>query len=997
MTEPNPTVEETDGLGAGKTFTPMLSDKDKQATDRLLAQVLPGASASVVGPGTEVESSQSELMLEEMEEGEFNKREEGHAMLGDPAGNIVPKEERKQTDAELERIRDGAIWRDGGLASEDVKSAAGPVGALSESLDVRVDLTQRVGELADEKAKKDAKKLVEFAEEAKVIQGALVDVQLQMLVLEAVVLGGEADPTRALGEVAKIEKALKGPSKKLESAGSKKGKEAQKSWQRALEKVEKIAGSDADALSKDFKSLEGSFEAVAEWRKGQLVPLMKKLEGMKGAHKKRTGEAGSSERLLADLDEGRNSYEEGKRGKPPTKGQKESERTRDIDEKPKATFEEVYEEAMGDGPDASRIDGIKDKQTSTSQLLGKKLVEDKKATEFKPKGDAKKRLAELQPELTELIEALRTSYPECDRQAIRGDDDLVKFVDSVMAIVATTELGKKAELSPKQLEKLEKLEKQLTEGIIDIVSSNPWLDSEAAGPVDATFNEDEQAKTRALIEKAKGDGHVYDVLFDLLDAGTNWAFGALHYVWKVNGNYEAQTGMDIFSFYKQQVVPYDFFKQKEIKVNKVGIPALQQAEHNFVAAKAVAGSDDKLEIAGAGAFNFRSGRDEAMSRNLAARNGKLSKHDLGLAVDVNYVYLARNERVEGEAVWEIVRMVLEEFDASLADVNPTANLMSLGTEAAAPEFSRILDASVVFRRHYHDWCRDFREKKLGYEDGLSILPKAAEYEDRLKSKGLFDKIALEKLDKLRGERKESVGNLTSRRVDLIRQHKTAQIELSKRLNPVSKTLSSTQLPPIDESETLTQNSKDVERAMSDWAIAREFATQRTTSEVAKDGAIQELNSAAKTVSLSIEQLEKTLRQVSLVAGINDFSSSSKLLKLVTEVAAIRSVDSKSKGDLAATMNTLESREKRYDDQRAEVQDVDEQMAAANKTHQQLAHLRLLKIHDDHSDKYEAWSSADSGVGFADFNPAFVLAMDKAGWRWGARFSTPDFHHFEYQT
>jgi len=97
------------------------------------------------------------------------------------------------------------------------------------------------------------------------------------------------------------------------------------------------------------------------------------------------------------------------------------------------------------------------------------------------------------------------------------------------------------------------------------------------------------------------------------------------------------------------------------------------------------------------------------------------------------------------------------------------------------------------------------------------------------------------------------------------------------------------------------------------------------------------------------------------------------------------------------MNTLESREKRYDDQRAEVQDVDEQMAAANKTHQQLAHLRLLKIHDDHSDKYEAWSSADSGVGFADFNPAFVLAMDKAGWRWGARFSTPDFHHFEYQT
>jgi len=40
--------------------------------------------------------------------------------------------------------------------------------------------------------------------------GALVDVQLQMLVLEAVVLGGEANPTRALGEVAKIEKRSRG-------------------------------------------------------------------------------------------------------------------------------------------------------------------------------------------------------------------------------------------------------------------------------------------------------------------------------------------------------------------------------------------------------------------------------------------------------------------------------------------------------------------------------------------------------------------------------------------------------------------------------------------------------------------------------------------------------------------------------------------------------------------------------------------------------------------
>jgi len=797
--------------------------------------------------------------------------------------------------------------------------------------------------------------------------GALVDVQLQMLVLEAVVLGGEANPTRALGEV--------------------------------LEKVEKIAGSDADALSADFKSLEGSFEAVAQWRKGQLVPLMEKLEGMKGAHTKRTGEAESSERLLADLDEGRNSYEEGKSQEKVSSA--DFKRTSSYDPKPTKTLQQVYDAALADSPDPARIN---EAQTSPVKLLEKKHGKEK-AAKLPNNDKSKAALNALEKELAELVEALRKEHDDAERDEIRAAAELTGFVDRVMELV-------EAEYKKLKPDKLTSLRKQLTEGIVDIVLSNPELDGEAAGPL---FTEDEQAKTKALIEKAKGDARVSKLLFDVLDAGAHWAFGALHYVWKVNRNYEARTGgVDMFSFYAQQIVPYDFFKQQEIEVNKVAIPALQQAEQNFVSATKVAGVDPNLEIESqTKAFKFRSDRDKAMGRNLNDPVAKLSEHDLGLGLDVNYDGKDRNPHVqEDPEIWEIVRMVLKKFAPELADVNPSANLLSVGADAAGPEFENILHASKVSRDSYPDWCADFPREVLRYEDKVKALPSADEYKTKLKSEKRYDEEAIADVEALPKQRKQGEGNFAKLRLELLEQHKSTQAQMSARVIPLLDVLETEGFAKypvewMEEPSAFIKQSNTIRGALTSWSEAHEVAQQETEGGAA-DGSMRDLDLAATRVFEQIEEFENALRQFDFMLTVNDWSSTSDasggegnpfdvLHGLEKGLADARCVDSKSKDTLARANVELEKSKTRYAEQRSEFEGLDKRDSELVETRTLLEHLRILGLNDKYRVKfYEPWSSADSGVGFADFNPAFVLAMDKAGWRWGARFDQPDFQHFEYK-
>ena len=68
-------------------------------------------------------------------------------------------------------------------------------------------------------------------------------------------------------------------------------------------------------------------------------------------------------------------------------------------------------------------------------------------------------------------------------------------------------------------------------------------------------------------------------------------------------------------------------------------------------------------------------------------------------------------------------MVLKKFAPELADVNPSANLLSVGADAAGPEFEKILKASRSFVDNYRKWCFQFRKVDLGYQDDLDILPK----------------------------------------------------------------------------------------------------------------------------------------------------------------------------------------------------------------------------------------------------------------------------------
>jgi len=486
-------------------------------------------------------------------------------------------------------------------------------------------------------------------------------------------------------------------------------------------------------------------------------------------------------------------------------------------------------------------------------------------------------------------------------------------------------------------------------------------------------------------------------------------------VWKVNRNYEARTGgVDMFSFYAQQIVPYDFFKQQEIEVNKVAIPALQQAEQNFVSATKVAGVDPNLEIASqTKAFKFRSDRDKAMGRNLNDPVAKLSEHDLGLGLDVNYDGNDRNPHVrEKPEIWEIVRMVLEEFAPELADVNPSANLLSVGADAAGPEFERILKASDRFRRDYPKWCKSYRTKKLGYEDELDVLPKPDVHRRELERRGTLIAENVDEVEKLPRKRRKGEAEFADLRLELLEQHKSTQKEMSTRVLPLLAVLESEGFAKypvewMEEPSSLFKHSNTIRGALTSWSEAHEVAQQETEGGAA-NGSMRDLDLAATGVFEQIEEFENALRQFDFMLTVNDWSSTSDasggegdpfdvLHGLERGLADARCVDSKSKDTLARANVELEKSKTRYNDQRSDLEELDKRDSKLDETRTLLEHLRILGLNDNYRvEFYEPWSSADSGVGFADFNPAFVLAMDKAGWRWGARFDQPDFQHFEYK-
>src|SRR5690606_357413 len=102
-----------------------------------------------------------------------------------------------------------------------------------------------------------------------------------------------------------------------------------------------------------------------------------------------------------------------------------------------------------------------------------------------------------------------------------------------------------------------------------------------------------------------------------------------------------------------------------------------------------------------------------------------------------------------------------------------------------------------------------------------------------------------------------------------------------------------------------------------------------------------------------------------------------------------------RGSLARNNASLAARNSRYISQREQLMEISVETADLLDSSKELSDLRVLKLHSRFAKFYERWSSSSTS-GFANQNLAFVVAMDKAGWRWGARFRSPDFHHFEYQ-
>ncbi|MDX9723666.1 MAG: hypothetical protein RBU37_23160 [Myxococcota bacterium] len=978
MTKPN----DPDDDGLGKEFLTTNADKDNADADILLAQVLSGTPTPVAGTGASPEL-QAEAILAEMESTPFAETEQGRAVLGEPTGQVVAAEDREQSDAELERIRDSKTWQQATIGENDIREI------LMSGLTLRHALLHRwvLGSCAAEVGPE----LSTYADELELAEKGMDTTIAQLGRVQDAFESSASAPTEALSELSEAYEELK--------------KGVEKNWngralQKAATKCRKVVGREsendgatndagADALAQEkqrearatalraLDALDPVLAQVEVWRAEALQPLLAQAQKLARASKDSRKRAADHEELLADLNQGQNSYAAEKASQSVNREHKYTRA-----DETKATLDEVYDEALVDGPDPSRIDK---KQVNVAELLGKE-ASGKGQTQYHPDKERAEALEALQSELHELLVELREAFPDGARDGLEDSAELNAFVERVMELVRAQPKLKDAAL--------EALEGQLREGIVKIVLSNPELGQ--TGAVDPSFDEEKQARVRALIDKAKGDAHVSRLLFDLLDAGTNWAFGALHYVWKVNGNYEARTGgMDIFSFYKQQVVPYDFFKQVEIDVNKVGIPALQQAERNFASSLALAGVDHKLEISSSTrGFSFRSGRDEARGRNLKNPLARLSEHDLGLAVDVNYNRTARNPRVnEPPEIWEIVRMVVAEKDPSLQDVDPSVNLYEVPTDTAGPMLVTVLQASRDFSREYPRWCAKFAVR-LGYEDDRRKLPPADEYEEYLKSEDRLDQSTLKEMDALASQRSKTQKKLTARRAELVRQHQHAHEAISKHLKPVLEELPSLSLGGAE--GNAVRRNQGVELALSDWDEAAEHAQHlHKGTEADAEQALRELDAAATQSFSLLEGLRGELSRLALEACFNGWDESASLLSWSEKLAQIQ--DSDSKGKLAETLAKLDRRKASHDEQQQALSQLDAREAKLAQAHEPLAHLRVLRLHDKYRKYYEAWSSADSGVGFADFNPAFVLAMDKAGWRWGARFSKPDFHHFEYKT
>ena len=162
-------------------------------------------------------------------------------------------------------------------------------------------------------------------------------------------------------------------------------------------------------VSTAFETLEATSKEVATWKTEAFSPMLKELETFVKTSGLRR--AASSEKLLEDLNQGQNSYAEGK-SKLAVKPAERYVR----DDKTEATLDEVYDEALADSPDARRINP---QLTTVADLLGKQS-EGEKQTAFKPNKDCKASLKEFQEKLASLIVELREEFPDGKRESIKG-------------------------------------------------------------------------------------------------------------------------------------------------------------------------------------------------------------------------------------------------------------------------------------------------------------------------------------------------------------------------------------------------------------------------------------------------------------------------------------------------------------------------------------------------------------------------------------------------
>ena len=583
-----------------------------------------------------------------------------------------------------------------------------------------------------------------------------------------------------------------------------------------------------------------------------------------------------------------------------------------------------------------------------------------------------------------VVEAVKLGRRLVDSEtgAVIDDDTRNKLAEDATELIIA-ELSESGEYSEK---KLSNYRTAVRIHICDLMKTSLMLTPE------------QEEEMRKQLERGLRYSGTRDFAQKIVAAGEEWPYGALHYLWRINENLKAHWSgtSDIITLVGEELVDYFFFRQDLLKIHRTAVPSLQVAEQNYLEVTSSMEAEQNFEVSlETGGQNFRAGREDALLRNLIQPGRRLSMHDMGLAIDINYGSSGdkRNPHLKNKDLLYFVRQVLIDLgrdDLASVDLSERAKDIS--------SYETMIEASRFFKDNIEKWETVFLNT-VSVDVGVSFseMPSPREYEAAMKEEGIKKPEDYKELKTLNKEetsvfeaKKKWLDNIEKARRKLLDRAdyiETKVIECTKWIDDDQTELVNKHRIALMSVEGFQERSKAVGRDMNLTQKSIEVSSEFVLS-------INEMHDKWTGLCEDVDNFRAATEKVDGGNVKEKSRNKSRILNTIDNKILVKIEKSKSYYSIVDL-----SHSKYYETYRSSLEeynlskstlDEDSDLRASWKSQKHLNTLKRYRTHK-RSLRYLKMN------GFTDHPLALVVAMDKAGWTWGGTFGKPDFHHFEYRS